>query len=115
MLDTTYVTREARMTTKNKNREYNCAIARQNPFPPFSPIGHLPNLYGKEKWWNKNSQIIWLFIFKSKMKTSRKDLFWYVTIIEIKSTNKGKQAQYIENKRGTSGYIQKELAPQIQK
>ena len=49
MLDTTYVTREASMTTKNKNREYNCAIARQNPFPPFSPIGHLPNLYGKEK------------------------------------------------------------------
>ena len=49
------------------------------------------------------------------MKTSRKDLFWYVTIIEIKSTNKGKQAQYIENKRGTRGYIQKELAPKIQK
>ena len=45
------------------------------------------------------------------MKASMKDLFWYVIIIEIKSTKKGKQPQYIVNTKLTD---RKELAPKIQ-
>ena len=59
----------------------------------------------------KNSQFIWSCIFKSKIKASQKDLFWYVTAIEIKSTKKGKQPQYIVNTKVTD---RTELAPKIQ-
>ena len=43
------------------------------------------------------------------MKASQKDLFWYVITIEIKSTKKVKQPQYIVNTKD-----RKELAPKIQ-
>ena len=45
------------------------------------------------------------------MKASQKDLFWYVITIEIKSTKKGKQPQYIVNTKVTD---RKEQAPKIQ-
>ena len=65
----------------------------------------------EKKKMHEDSQFIRSCIFKSKMKASQKDLFWYVRTIEIKSTKKVKQPQYIVNTKVTD---RKELAPKIQ-